>query len=105
MIERFTGTTLKEYEEYAKKVQKKSKIYSTIMPLLKEYHKKYNDICMLNGFIETDSSWKPVCYECTIGDGYVEDGKLWTISNVYRIRFLSGSKGVTIYKALEKSIH
>ena len=105
MIEKFTGTTLKEYEEYAKKVQKKSKIYSTIMPLLKEYHRKHNDICMLNGIIGTDSSGKPMYYECTVGDGYVEDGKLWTISNVYKIRFWSGSKGVTIYKALEQSIH
>lgn len=101
----FTGKTLKEYETYAKKRQKKSKIYSTIVPLQKEYHKEHNDICMLNGLIHTDSSGNPYCYECTVGDGYVENGKQWFYSNYYSIRFYSGSKGVLIYKALDKSIH
>lgn len=104
-MERFTGKTLEEYEIYAKQMQRKSKIYRTITPLLKEYYRKHNDICMINGIIHTDSSGKPIYYECTVGDGYVEDGKLWTISNVYNIKFWSGSKGVTIYKALEQSIH
>lgn len=104
-MEKFTGNTLEEYEEYAKHVQKKSKIYRTIIPLLKEYHKKHNDICMINGIIHTDSSGKPIYYECIVGDGYIENGKLWTISNTYNIKFWSGSKGVTIYKALEQSIH
>ena len=40
-MKKFTGKTLEEYEEYAKQVQKKSKIYSTITPLLKEYHRKH----------------------------------------------------------------
>lgn len=104
-MKQFTGKTLKEYEEYAKYVQGKSKIYSTIVPLLKEYHKEHNDICMINGNIETDSSGKPIYYECTVGDGYIENDKLWMISNYYNIKFWSGSKGVTIYKALEQSIH
>lgn len=105
-MEKFTGKTLEEYEEYAKQVQKKSKIYSTITQLLKEYHRKHNDICMINGLIHTDSSGKPIYYECTVGDGYLdENGKLWTISNYYSIRFWSGSKGVTIYKAINNSIH
>lgn len=72
-MEKFTGKTLEEYEEYAKQVQKKSKIYSTITPLLKEYHRKHNDICMINGIIHTDSSGKPIYYECTVGDGYLDE--------------------------------
>ena len=104
-MEKFNGKTLKEYKEYAKKRRSKSKICTVVDNGMQEHRQNYNDVAMLNGGIMSDSSNNPYMYFCTIGDGFVEDGKTYMTSNYYTIEFYSGIKGVTIYKALQRSIH
>ena len=106
-MKKFDGKTYEEYKLYAKKRRSKSIIATTFDKCFKEYRKKHDfaDVPMVNGFISSDSANNPYMYECTLGDGFIEDGKIYMTSNYYTINFYSGIKGVTIYKALEQSIH
>lgn len=60
---------------------------------------------MINEGIMSNQSNDPYMYFCTVGDGFVEDGKTYMTSNYYTIEFYSGIKGCTIYKSMNNSIH
>lgn len=95
-----------EYEVYARERRLKSKIACCFDKCMKEDVKKHGCLTQLiNGGITSDSFGNPYMYECTIGDGYEEEGKRWTTSNMYHIYFYSGCRGCTIYKSLKRSIH
>lgn len=74
---------------------------------------RISDICnravkngnLLNGGVSWQYDGKAYHAFCTVGDGYVEDGKLWTIGNMYEVNFYNHSDGVTIYKSNAVSIH
>lgn len=61
--------------------------------------------CLFNGFATCCSDGSPYMYSCTIGDGYIDDNKVWFTSNMYEIVFYSGCKGCTIYKSNSISLH
>lgn len=65
-----------EYEVYAMERRLKSKIACCLDKCMKEDIKKHGYLTQLiNGNITSDSFKNPYCYECTIGDGYEEEGK------------------------------
>lgn len=104
-MKKFKGKTFEEYKMYAQKRRSKSKICTIMDKEIKAYRNRYNDVPLLNGSIMSDSANNPYLYMCTIGDGFVEDGKTYMTGNYYTIYMYSGVKGVTIYKALSKSIN
>lgn len=94
---------IKKYKQYAKQRRNKSKlakIYDEAMKI-----DNINKYGLLNGGVSSDGFNNPYLYICTIGNGYVEDNKTWFTSNMYEILFMSGNKGVTIYKTSIRSIH
>lgn len=104
-MEKFTGKTCEEYKEYAKKRRSKSVICREYDKEFIEYKQKHGDVPMINGYIMSSKENDPYMYSCTVGDGFVEDGKRYMTSNYYTIEFYSGIKGCTIYKAMNDSIH
>lgn len=104
-MEKFTGKTLEEYEEYAKKRRSKSAICRKYDIAFIKYKQKRGDVPIVNGGIMSNEANDPYMYFCTIGDGFVEDNKTYMTSNYYTIEFYSGIKGCTIYKAMNGSIH
>lgn len=94
---------IKEYEQYAKKRRSKSKLAKIYDEAIKiDNINKYG---LLNGGVISDSSMNPYLYSCVIGNGYNKNNKTWFTSNMYEILFISGNKGVTIYKSNKRSIH
>lgn len=63
------------------------------------------DQSLFNGYIMYNIDGSPYMYSCIIGDGYVDDGRTWFLSNMYEINFYSGYKGCTIYKSNKISLH
>lgn len=94
---------INEYKQYAIQRRNKSKLARVYDKAIKiDNINKYG---LLNGGVSSDSFNNPYLYICTVGNGYKEDDKLYFTSNMYEILFLSGNKGVTIYKSNVDSIH
>lgn len=92
-----------EYKQYAIQRRNKSKLARIYDKAIKiDNINKYG---LLNGGVSSDSFNNPYLYTCTVGNGYKEGNKLYFTSNMYEILFLSGNKGVTIYKSNMDSIH
>lgn len=95
--------SIEKYKQYAKKRRNKSKIAKIYDEAIKiDNINKYG---LLNGGVASDSFMNPYLYMCIIGNGYNDNNKIWFTSNMYEILFVSGNKGVTIYKSSERSIH
>ena len=96
---------IKAYKQYARERRKKSKLacaYDAGMKYILQHDLPFG----MNGGVASDAYGNPYSYDCTVGNGYKdESGKVWFTSNMYKILFLSGNKGVTIYHSRNGSLH
>ena len=98
----------KESIAYAQLKRSKSKLCRCMDMAIKAdktEHGFLTDQSLFNGSIMCNNDGSPYMYSCIIGDGYIDDGKTWFLSNMYEINFYSGCKGCTIYKSNKISLH
>lgn len=98
----------KESIAYAQLKRSKSKLCRCMDMAIKAdktEHGFTTEQSLFNGSIMCNNDGSPYMYSCIIGDGYVDDGRTWFLSNMYEINFYSGCKGCTIYKSNNISLH